>query len=935
MSNEVGVVILDDLSPNITYGEQPWTIVTIDVWSGGSCQFPEFSGDLNSNVTGSLNLTFDGTSIAFIGNTPPRAVSQTAMISIDNTPAYESGFDDPTPQTYKQWYQSPTLSEGLHFISLTQLRVVALDMILITIGANTPLNGKTLFIDNEDPQISYSGQWRQNREGFQPIGLPPGIPIHNSTHRTENIGDSITFRFTGTSVNVYGIFDWRNIGRIDAAYNIDGSIVKRSHISTEASRERAAGEQTNFVYYSKQGLEPGPHVLVISIVNITNMRYSLDYITYTPSFSNLASRPDIRNLTLPNSGTDPNPVPTFTSSGSGSSQDPKTGSTNRSPGEVQVGAIVGGILGSLALLFVLFMFLWYRRNIQYISDSHVVANFVRLALRILERMASGVVILDDASGQITYSGGTWTLAADIQWYQASSYWPQFTDGVSRFGSFALTFEGRSIAFIGNTPPNGLSQEATISIDGGSVSTVDYGDPTPQTYMQWYQSPNLADGRHRISVGHLAGTSLDMALITIGPNTPLSGKTLLIDDDDSQISYSGSWVKNTNKFDAGTLPDGYPIRGSTHRSSNVGDSLTFRFTGTSVAIYGIFNWRNTGSLTATYTLDGNSDTQVYTVNQDTPYHVNNYGEASNFVFFRRGSLSAGAHTLVVTITQSQNIAYNFDYITYTPSFSNLASRPNLGSLPQPSQPPSSSDPTPMSNAPPSAGSLGSNSASSPSISSNTVVPTSNLSQDGSKPNTIISQGSSSNSTSAAVGGSLPGPTINAASASSFNRGGSSPPPVGAIVGGVLGSLALLAFLAVFTVVRKRSRKRSDIIQDEMVRQPQTNTSMTEHVSSGATSNLSPFVGHTSAGYALKGDRSQAWQPPLTSTSSPMTQSSSHHALGRGSGLYSENEQHVMEVDAGPVVWPPAYNTIPGNARGLRSPRASEAQNANPFDDKEVV
>ena len=124
---------------------------------------------------------------------------------------------------------------------------------------------------------------------------------------------------------------------------------------------------------------------------------------------------------------------------------------------------------------------------------------------------------------------------------------------------------------------GLSQSATVSIDGGAPYNIVYGG-APPSYMQWYQSPSLPDGKHTITVGHLAGTSVDYAIIKVGSNTSLSGTTVIVDDESPAITYSGGWSRSTAQFNAGTLPDGFPYGNSTHRSSNVGDSITFRFTG---------------------------------------------------------------------------------------------------------------------------------------------------------------------------------------------------------------------------------------------------------------------------------------------------------------------------------------------------------------------
>jgi len=128
----------------------------------------------------------------------------------------------------------------------------------------------------------------------------------------------------------------------------------------------------------------------------------------------------------------------------------------------------------------------------------------------------------------------------------------------------------------------LSQSATVSIDGGAPYDIVYGG-APPTYMQWYQTPLLPDGKHTITVGHLASTSVDYAIIKVGPNTSLSGTTVIVDNESPVIVYAGKWSRSTAQFNAGSLPGGFPYGNSTHRSSSVGDSITFRFTGEHPAI----------------------------------------------------------------------------------------------------------------------------------------------------------------------------------------------------------------------------------------------------------------------------------------------------------------------------------------------------------------
>jgi hypothetical protein len=65
----------------------------------------------------------------------------------------------------------------------------------------------------------------------------------------------------------------------------------------------------------------------------------------------------------------------------------------------------------------------------------------------------------------------------------------------------------------------------------------------------------------------------------GQNTPLSGEILIVDDDDSSITYEGSWTQNTNMFTSSGAPSsGLPYGNSTHQTTSTGASATFRFTG---------------------------------------------------------------------------------------------------------------------------------------------------------------------------------------------------------------------------------------------------------------------------------------------------------------------------------------------------------------------
>jgi len=105
------------------------------------------------------------------------------------------------------------------------------------------------------------------------------------------------------------------------------------------------------------------------------------------------------------------------------------------------------------------------------------------------------------------------------------------------------------------------------------------DNTSPGYKPWFQSTDLSDGNHTITVRNLTVTTeIDYAIVNVGNQTSLSGKNIIVDSDSPSILYSGSWSRNTSQFRSGYLGLGYPYGSTTHRSSTPGDTFTFRFTG---------------------------------------------------------------------------------------------------------------------------------------------------------------------------------------------------------------------------------------------------------------------------------------------------------------------------------------------------------------------
>ncbi|KDR78324.1 hypothetical protein GALMADRAFT_245443 [Galerina marginata CBS 339.88] len=290
------------------------------------------------------------------------------------------------------------------------------------------------------------------------------------------------------------------------------------------------------------------------------------------------------------------------------------------------------------------------------------------------------IIVDDKRTDLVVLGGPslWTATSEPEWFNGTSQSPTFAlNNSGLFGTLQIKFQGTSIAFFGITPPVFTdSQILTVSIDGSTPYNTTYSDPNPQTYRQWYQSPLLADGTHNVALSHIAGTSFDYAVVTVGDSTPLASEHVIVDNDDPAMVFDGRWRRSQDLFNSGPQPDGFPYHNTTHQTTYIGSSFTYRFSGRSAAIYGIFTWSNIGLLSLSFTLDGETLSQNYRVNTDTPQFVSELGQQQNFLFYSYDFLQAGDHTLVVNVTDCVNQTFTFDYITYNPSFSSLQDMPKL-------------------------------------------------------------------------------------------------------------------------------------------------------------------------------------------------------------------------------------------------------------------
>ncbi|KAG6852421.1 hypothetical protein C0991_012152, partial [Blastosporella zonata] len=424
------------------------------------------------------------------------------------------------------------------------------------------------------------------------------------------------------------------------------------------------------------------------------------------------------------------------------------------------------------------------------------------------------IVWDD--GRVTtLGGGQWSAVLEDRFFGGGAIWPAFATGANgdtgQYGTLSLSFQGTGIAFHGNTPSAIDSQNFQVSVDGGSSSQSSYGDSSPPTSLQWYQSPQLSDAEHTIAMSHLAGTSVDYIVISAGPNTPLSGERLIVDDGDDDITYSGNWARNTGRYTSRDAPHaGVPHGGAVRQSSATGAQAIFMFSGAYrvCAVFHVFDFSHIGWITVKYTVDGSSQTVTHAVTTSTSQYQAGVLQQENTLLWKSdSSIALGDHRLTIEIVDSDGQTnYVLDYLLYTPSFRTLASKPNL------------SPTTTQATVAPTTASSGSKSGTTGGDTSTSVATTSSFGA-----TTSISSGTAAGSSTigwVTVSSGIVQTIIPAASATasaSSSSGSNSPQgknasatksiPVGAIAGGVVGGVVVLAILLFLFLCRKRRLKRS--------------------------------------------------------------------------------------------------------------------------------
>ncbi|KAM5545324.1 hypothetical protein V8D89_000937 [Ganoderma adspersum] len=166
-------------------------------------------------------------------------------------------------------------------------------------------------------------------------------------------------------------------------------------------------------------------------------------------------------------------------------------------------------------------------------------------------------------------------------------------------------------------------------------------------------------------------------------------TITADDNNAAIEYRGTWVRKTLGG-----PVGADLEHSYMFTNTSGSTATYKFQGTAISLYGMFQTTDTSNINSTYSIDRNEATDL------APVKSNASAEYCQKLF-QSDTLSDEGHTLVIAIT-GQDFALNYLVVTLSPlSTATTLSKPNT-LFPSPTEPSPPIDPAtaslPTSSAP---------------------------------------------------------------------------------------------------------------------------------------------------------------------------------------------------------------------------------------------
>ncbi|KAF8196032.1 hypothetical protein BJ912DRAFT_1056459 [Pholiota molesta] len=244
--------------------------------------------------------------------------------------------------------------------------------------------------------------------------------------------------------------------------------------------------------------------------------------------------------------------------------------------------------------------------------------------------ADTLIMIDDTDSGINYSAGWITdkgshdsMGNSGAPYESTSHYTKGT------GSFSYTFSGTYVGIVGSD----LSRDdpsRTCTVDGQTIPN--YNLTFGLNFVTHCEINGLTDGKHTIEVTVTTtnpdGYWFDFLMYIPSASVSRTNATLMIDSDDSSMTYGSGWTPNAPGYIA----------------TQSGATMSIQFTGRTLTWLGFYlSQLPAAPTTGTYSVDGGSS---FTFDLDGSA-AQTTGALFNQRFFTTGLLPAGQHTIKVT------------------------------------------------------------------------------------------------------------------------------------------------------------------------------------------------------------------------------------------------------------------------------------------------
>jgi O-glycosyl hydrolase len=253
--------------------------------------------------------------------------------------------------------------------------------------------------------------------------------------------------------------------------------------------------------------------------------------------------------------------------------------------------------------------------------------------------------IDDS--QFSYSGTGWQHCApcgDTNLFNDSNSW----DNVAG-DSATVSFTGTQVAFYGVLDPqHGIG---AVSVDGGKETNLDFYSATRAGDHLMWTSPVLTNGAHTFKLrvtgtknASSTGTYVvpDRVDVTAGSSPPPPPPNVTTVDDPA-LGYTGAGWRHCS----GCGADLY--NGTNSWDNTTGDSATYAFAGTRIALYGVLDPQHgIGAVS----VDGGAESTI---------DFYSASRSGNHLMWTSPVLTAGAHTFKLRVTGTKNASSSNTFV----------------------------------------------------------------------------------------------------------------------------------------------------------------------------------------------------------------------------------------------------------------------------------